>query len=164
MGLNINTNLRGRSGFTIVELLIVIVVIGILAAITIVAFNGVQSRANTTKAQSNAVAASKMADAYNADSATGTTGYPTLSQLNSPGAASVAKLPSGVTAVATVASGTGATPNATNGLTTVGYTQNTNSGCIAYWDFSASALRYLAVGSATLTVTSGANTGCTLGS
>lgn len=34
-----------RSGFTIVELLIVIVVIGILAAITIVAFTGVQSRA-----------------------------------------------------------------------------------------------------------------------
>jgi len=36
---------RRRSGFTIVELLIVIVVIGILAAITIVAFNGVSNRA-----------------------------------------------------------------------------------------------------------------------
>lgn len=34
-----------HSGFTIVELLIVIVVIAILAAITIVAFNGVQDRA-----------------------------------------------------------------------------------------------------------------------
>lgn len=33
-------------GFTIVELLIVIVVIGILAAITIVAYNGIQGRAN----------------------------------------------------------------------------------------------------------------------
>lgn len=39
------TNMRG---FTIVELLIVIVVIGILAAITIVAFNGVQARADNT--------------------------------------------------------------------------------------------------------------------
>ena len=38
-----------QKGFTIVELLIVIVVIGILAAITIVAFNGVQQRANNTK-------------------------------------------------------------------------------------------------------------------
>lgn len=33
-----------KKGFTIVELLIVIVVIGILAAITIVAYNGIQSR------------------------------------------------------------------------------------------------------------------------
>ena len=37
-----------KSGFTIVELLIVIVVIGILAAITIVAYNGVQQRARDT--------------------------------------------------------------------------------------------------------------------
>lgn len=38
-----------QSGFTIVELLIVIVIIGILAAITIVAYNGVQQRANNTQ-------------------------------------------------------------------------------------------------------------------
>ena len=37
-----------RSGFTIVELLIVIVVIAILAAITIVAFNGIQERARAS--------------------------------------------------------------------------------------------------------------------
>lgn len=41
------------SGFTIVELLIVIVVIGILAAITIVAYNGVQDRANGAKIQAD---------------------------------------------------------------------------------------------------------------
>jgi len=39
---------RKTTGFTIVELLIVIVVIGILASITIVAFNGVQSRSRDT--------------------------------------------------------------------------------------------------------------------
>jgi prepilin-type N-terminal cleavage/methylation domain-containing protein len=37
-----------KRGFTIVELLIVIVVIGILAAITIVAYNGIQNRAVET--------------------------------------------------------------------------------------------------------------------
>jgi len=42
-----------QQGFTIVELLIVIVVIGILAAITIVSFNGVQDRAKTTQAQTD---------------------------------------------------------------------------------------------------------------
>ena len=43
-------SIRGSKGFTIVELLIVIVVIAILAAITIVAYNGIQQRAiNTAK-------------------------------------------------------------------------------------------------------------------
>lgn len=45
-------NIKLKHGFTIVELLIVIVVIGILAAITVVAYNGIQSRANDTKIRS----------------------------------------------------------------------------------------------------------------
>lgn len=40
---------RRQYGFTIVELLIVIVVIAILAAITVVAYNGIQTRANDSK-------------------------------------------------------------------------------------------------------------------
>lgn len=39
---------KTTTGFTIVELLIVIVVIGILAAISVVAYNGIQNRANDT--------------------------------------------------------------------------------------------------------------------
>jgi prepilin-type N-terminal cleavage/methylation domain-containing protein len=42
-----------QTGFTIVELLIVIVVIGILAAITIVAYNTVQERARVSRANSD---------------------------------------------------------------------------------------------------------------
>ena len=45
---NHNTNVV-RKGFTIVELLIVIVVIAILAAISLVAYNGTQARANDSK-------------------------------------------------------------------------------------------------------------------
>ncbi len=42
-----------KQGFTLVELLIVIVVIAILAAITIVAFGGIQNRANNTSVQAD---------------------------------------------------------------------------------------------------------------
>ncbi len=48
-----------QTGFTIVELLIVIVVIAILAAITIVAYNGIQNRAKAAAAQSAASQAVK---------------------------------------------------------------------------------------------------------
>ena len=40
-------------GFTIVELLIVIVIIGILAAITIVAYNGIQTRSTNSRIDSD---------------------------------------------------------------------------------------------------------------
>lgn len=57
---------KTKSGFTIVELLIVIVVIGILAAITIVAYNGIQqrARASATSAALNQTA-KKLAIAMN---------------------------------------------------------------------------------------------------
>lgn len=57
-------NRQKQTGFTIVELLIVIVVIGILAAITIVAFNGVQKRARDTQRLSDANAIVKSIEQY----------------------------------------------------------------------------------------------------
>jgi len=76
-----------RRGFTIVELLIVIVVIGILAAITIVAFNGIQDRAKNGAAQAAATQANRKILAFaveNIDAyptAAGTTGADNLAAI-----------------------------------------------------------------------------------
>jgi general secretion pathway protein G len=60
-------NTQKQPGFTIVELLIVIVVIGILAAITIVAYNGVQSKARTTAVTADLRSIEKAMLLYRAD-------------------------------------------------------------------------------------------------
>ncbi len=54
-------------GFTIVELLIVIVIIGILAAITIVAYNGIQERARASSVSSALSQANRKLGTYNAE-------------------------------------------------------------------------------------------------
>ena len=56
-----------QRGFTIVELLIVIVVIAILAAISIVAYNGIQNRARDNIRYSDAKAILKAIELYKAD-------------------------------------------------------------------------------------------------
>lgn len=56
-----------QTGFTIVELLIVIVVIGILAAITIVAYNGIQDRARASAVSSALSQAAKKLAVYQVD-------------------------------------------------------------------------------------------------
>ncbi len=57
-------------GFTIVELLIVIVVIAILAAISVVAYNGVQNRARDSSRQSDISALAKAFSLYKVDNGT----------------------------------------------------------------------------------------------
>ena len=56
-----------RRGFTIVELLIVIVVIAILAAITIVAYNGLQGRARDAQRHEDIKTIAKALELYYAD-------------------------------------------------------------------------------------------------
>jgi len=57
---------KKQTGFTIVELLIVIVVIGILAAITIVAYNGVQANAKDASLKTTIEQLQKAVELYNA--------------------------------------------------------------------------------------------------
>jgi len=138
--------LKKQSGFTIVELLIVIVVIGILAAITIVAYAGITARANTTRAQTNGANIVKVVEASNADSTT--SGYPASAAAlvtYSGTASAIAKIPAGVSVVAGAA---GAVTD-TNGKTTVQYLpKGTTGGCVGYWDFSTSTLKFFYAGDA----------------
>lgn len=91
-----NETARNR-GFTIVELLIVIVVIAILASISIVAFTGVQSRAHDAAIKSDVRAIIEVAEIVYAD-----TGWYPYSPENTELTASfnqssIAKLPANVT-------------------------------------------------------------------
>ncbi len=69
---------RKASGFTIVELLIVIVVIGILAALVIVTYSGIQQKARDTERKTDVNALHGQLEAYQAQNAK----YPTLANVN----------------------------------------------------------------------------------
>ncbi len=62
---NSKTSIEAR-GFTIVELLIVIVVIAILAAISVVAYAGIQDRARDSALRSDLTNAAKKLEVFNA--------------------------------------------------------------------------------------------------
>lgn len=70
-----------RTGFTIVELLIVIVIIAILAAITIVAFNGIQQRARASEAVSALSQSKKKLEIYKVENGS----YPLTGNLSASG-------------------------------------------------------------------------------
>lgn len=128
---NIKT-LKEQRGFTIVELLIVIVVIAILAAITIVAYNGIQAQARTTKAKTNSATVQRVAEAFYNDNSR----YPGTVAEFTGSLATTAKLPAGITLLTSTA-----VPDATNGETSIDYdyvgtsATTATGGRIRYWDF-----------------------------
>lgn len=68
---------RKEKGFTIIELLIVIVVIGILAALVITTFTGIQERARNTERETDIKALHSQLEAYYAEQGY----YPTLAEV-----------------------------------------------------------------------------------
>lgn len=86
-----NLSLKNKKGFTIVELLIVIVVIGILAALVIVQFSNIQQKARDTERKSDIRAIqSKVAEYYALNSR-----YPTSLSVISNLPADACKAPGG---------------------------------------------------------------------
>lgn len=161
-----------QKGFTIVELLIVIVVIAILAAISIVAYNGIQNRGKTSAGASTAGSIQKKVEAFN----TLNSAYPTYCQLvtnsNTPtgtqpaagtagagscvaggtSAGSEAKIDvvSGLTP-ASAAAGTGYTSTVSDGNAVVGYFLCSATGATAganvfYYDYANGAVKTVKVG------------------
>lgn len=127
-----NNQKKGSEGFTIVELLIVIVIIGILAAITIVAYNGIQNRAKTARQQTNARTVANKAEAYAADNY-GVYPANKASFANS----AVAKLPNDID-LRISGSGTLAASDANSTPSLVEYATCTNpiGARVRYWDYT----------------------------
>ena len=71
-------SLKKSKGFTIVELLIVIVVIGILATLVIVTFSGIQQKGRDSQRKTDINALQSHVEAYYAQTGT----YPTAAMLN----------------------------------------------------------------------------------
>ena len=119
--MNHNNNSKG---FTIIELLIVIVIIGILVAITAVSYTGVTNGANTADAQTKARAVVQYATACQATTGT----FPAIATGTIVCSQSTGlEMPSGITLIATA-------PSAGQQKTHLQYTTSGSTVTVGYWD------------------------------
>ena len=163
-----------NQGFTIVELLIVVVVIAILAAITIVSYNGITNRANASAAASTAASLQKKAELYAADGTTklypasisvltsaspSDTWYVASGSINASLAAPAAA--TGKDTVQYQPCGTGASASPAAGPTTVATITAITGAKITYWAFSGTTTKEITLGQTTGSVgTPAYNVGC----
>lgn len=149
---NIKTKLQSQEGFTIVELLIVVVVIAILAAITIVSYNGITARANSSSAQSAASNVLKKIETY--ASLPENSGYPTtFGALTAPGSSTQPFFVTGVTITGTAISAQPSSPSTVNVLRCPA--SGTITGMqVRYWKYDGTP--------AAEVLSTGTTTGCTL--
>lgn len=142
-------------GFTIVELLVVIVVIGVLAAISLIAYTGISQRAISSSLQADLSNASKKIKLYYVDNGT----YPTSIDCSStPAANSICLKPGGNNGYAVLKANNSSNPQtfcltAMNNGISYNITDNTTAisgscdstltdGLIAYYPFNGDAKDY----------------------
>ncbi len=138
------TNIKNSGrGFTIVELLIVIVVIAILAAISIVAYNGIQNRGKASSSQSLASQIAKKVEAFNTIEST----YPTTALLKANTGTGAANNPKEavlddssvvVDSVASSPTASGSYVNGSKNQVVYKFDGTTTGGCVYWWDYAAS--------------------------
>ena len=142
-----NKHKYSANGFTIVELLIVIVVIAVLATITIVAFNGIQQRTRATAATTGLTQAKKKLEIYKTENGT----YPTSGNL------AVAGVSEGATTYQYTSDGAGFCITATNGSVSYKATDSASSssgGCAGHGQGGTAAVtNYVANPSAEVNIT-----------
>lgn len=139
---NQSVNINNNNGFTIVELLVVIVVIGILAAITIVSYTGISAKAKTARAQSNAVVVSRVASVYYIDPLKNA--FPTQATLIGH-TTGITKIPSGIHVIV---GGANVLSSANNDTDIAYQNHGTTGGCIGYYDTAFAGVKYIYVGDA----------------
>lgn len=145
--------MKSEKGFTIVELLIVIVVIGILAAIIIVAYNGITNNARNNGWRSDAQNLAKIAEIVNTETGSYPTGTDTATLEASFNSTNVARVPNNINLLVTSGSGPDnatATTNANKATKEYSVDPCTgNDGLILYYPSTSGSIQKIEIGDVT---------------